>query len=120
MSSRRNRTLALGALAIAGLVFVIITASGIGENLIYYWGPTELKQAGRKAVGATIRLGGQVKPGTIRQTGGSSLEFDVTDGKDFVHVRSSSIPPQMFRENIGVVVEGTVGRDGVFVSDRLM
>ena len=26
----------------------------------------------------------------------------------------------MFREGIGVVVEGTMTRDGVFVSDRLM
>ena len=35
-----------------------ITVGGIGKNLVYYWGPTELHAAGDKAVGATIRLGG--------------------------------------------------------------
>lgn len=117
---RRNRLLAIVALAIAGTAFVAITASGIGENLVYYWGPTELRQAGRKAVGATIRLGGQVQNGSIRSGSGSALEFNVTDGKNVVPVRSSSIPPQMFREGIGVVVEGTMTREGVFTSDRLM
>jgi cytochrome c-type biogenesis protein CcmE len=44
----------------------------------------------------------------------------VTDGKKSLPVRCTSVPPQMFREGIGVVVEGTVARDGVFESHRLM
>ena len=57
---RRTKWFALGALAVAGAAFAIITAGGIGENLVYYWGPAELHAAGEKAVGATIRLGGKV------------------------------------------------------------
>lgn len=121
MSSKQNRWLAIAALGIAAAAFLIITAGGIGENLIYYWGPTELRAAGPKAVGATIRLGGQVGANSVKTSGlGSALEFDLTDGKNNVHVRSNSVPPQMFREGIGVVVEGTMDPDGVFVSDRLM
>ncbi len=37
-----------------------------------------------------------------------------------MHVRSNGIPPQMFREGIGVVVEGTMVPGGWFQSDRLM
>jgi cytochrome c-type biogenesis protein CcmE len=37
-----------------------------------------------------------------------------------VHVKTSTVPPQMFRENIGVVVEGTMVRGGYFQSSRLM
>jgi cytochrome c-type biogenesis protein CcmE len=37
-----------------------------------------------------------------------------------VHVKSTGAPPQMFREGIGVVVEGTMTRAGYFQSDRLM
>ena len=51
---------------------------------------------------------------------GSGLEFDVTDRKTTVHVKSTGTPPQMFREGIGVVVEGTMVRGGYFQSDRLM
>jgi cytochrome c-type biogenesis protein CcmE len=120
-SSRRTRWFAVGALAVAALAFLVITAGGIGKNLVYYWGPTELRAAGEKAVGATIRLGGLVKQDSIAMgQGASNLEFDVTDGTNDVHVRSSGSPPQMFREGVGVVVEGTMTRDGHFQCSRLM
>lgn len=117
----KTKYFAIAALAVAGAAFLAITAGGIGENLVYYWGPTELQQAGRKAVGATIRLGGQVAKGSIVQKPGvSSLEFDVVDGRSSVHVKSAGVPPQMFREGIGVVVEGTMTTSGHFESKRLM
>lgn len=117
----KTKYFAIGALAVAGAAFLAITAGGIGENLVYYWGPAELRQAGGKAIGATIRLGGQVGKGTIvQQPGVSALEFDVVDGTASVHVKSSGVPPQMFREGIGVVVEGTMTRAGHFESKRLM
>lgn len=115
----RNRLFAVGAILVAAGAFIAITASGIGENLVYYWGPAELRAAGKKAIGATIRLGGQVAPGSIRHDG-STLDFTVTDGKATVPVRSMGVPPQMFREGIGVVVEGTMTEAGVFTSERLM
>lgn len=116
-----NRWAAVGALAVAVVAFLVIALGGIGENLVYYWGPAEIREAGDKAVGATIRLGGQVAPGSIVIGGGASgLQFDVTDGKAVVPVRSQGVPPQMFREGIGVVVEGTMTPGGWFESQRLM
>jgi cytochrome c-type biogenesis protein CcmE len=116
----RSRIFLLAALAAAFAGFAVIAGSGISKNLVYYWTPSDLTRAGDKAYGASIRLGGQVAPGSVRAAGGSALEFDVTDRKTTVHVRSSGTPPQMFREGIGVVVEGTMVRDGYFQSDRLM
>jgi cytochrome c-type biogenesis protein CcmE len=111
----------LGALVVAGVAFSVIAASGINQNLVYYWTPTDLHAAGNKAYGATIRLGGMVAPGSIVRTPGSSaVEFNVKDATGVVHVKSKGAPPQMFRDNIGVVVEGTMVRGGWFESDRLM
>jgi len=119
--SAKNKWFIGGAIAVAAGAFLIITMSGIGENLVYYWSPTDLHKAGDKAYGATIRLGGLVQKGSIsRPSGVSSLEFDVADGRNLVHVKSSGVPPQMFREGIGVVVEGTMTRGGYFECDRLM
>ncbi|HEU5161590.1 MAG TPA: cytochrome c maturation protein CcmE [Thermoanaerobaculia bacterium] len=119
--TNRNRWIAVAAVAVAAIGFFVITMGGIGENLVYYWGPSEIHQAGDKAVGATIRLGGQVAPNSIKLASASSnLEFDVTDGKASVHVKSTGVPPQMFREGIGVVVEGTMTKNGYFESQRLM
>lgn len=118
---KQSRVFLIVALAVAAVGFAIITTSGISKNLVYYWTPTDITHAGDKAYGATIRLGGQVAPGTVHMTnGGSGLEFDVTDRRTTVHVRSTGSPPQMFREGIGVVVEGTMIRGGYFQSDRLM
>ena len=119
--SGKTKWFAFGALAAAASAFLFITVGGIGENLVYYWGPKELRAAGAKAIGATIRLGGQVAVGSIKRGEGvSNLEFDVTDGTATVHVVSRGVPPQLFRDRIGVVVEGTMTREGSLESRRLM
>jgi len=113
----------IGAFVVAGIAFSLIAASGINDNLVYYWTPSDLHAHGTKAYGATIRLGGMVAPGSIVKSGGSNVEFIVHDGSARIPVRTSTVPPQMFRENIGVVVEGTMVRgsgSGYFQSNRLM
>ncbi len=118
----RNRWFLAGALLVAAAGLAVITVGGIGENLVYYWGPTELAAAGERAIGANVRLGGLVAEGSIRRGGGvSGVEFDVVDRQGgTVHVKSSGVPPQMFRERIGVVVEGTLTNEGYFKGTRLM
>lgn len=108
----------LVVLAVVGVLGWLAMGS-VGDNLVYYWTPTELHAAGAKANEATVRLGGLVKPGSVVSEGAATL-FLVTDGKEEVKVRTEAIPPQMFRECIGVVVEGNLGSDDVFVSKRLM
>ncbi|HET7293624.1 MAG TPA: cytochrome c maturation protein CcmE [Vicinamibacteria bacterium] len=118
----KNKWFLAGALLAAAAGLAVITVGGIGENLVYYWGPTELAAAGERAIGANVRLGGLVAEGSVRRGSGvSGVEFDVLDRKGAkVHVKSSGVPPQMFRERIGVVVEGTMTRDGYFKGSRLM
>ena len=120
LARKRTRRFMFGAIAIALGAFAMIAYSGISKNLVYYWTPSDLKANGNKAYGANIRLGGMVVPGSIKKLGGSAVEFDVKDATDIVHVKTSTVPPQMFRENIGVVVEGTMMRGGYFQSSRLM
>jgi cytochrome c-type biogenesis protein CcmE len=118
---RKTRLFMIGAFAVAAAAFIVIAAGGINKNLVYYWTPTDLVANGDKAYGATIRLGGMVAPGSVKNRSGvSGLEFDVKDATKIVHVKSAGVPPQMFRENIGVVVEGTMTRNGYFQCNRLM
>ena len=123
MSKERNRRLILAAIAIAVSLGVLgfLAFGGIGENLVYYWSPSELEEAGDEAIGATIRLGGLVEPGTIeRSPDGLTLKFLVTDGGSSVPIVTQSVPPAMFREGVGVVVEGTIRKDGSFETNRLL
>jgi cytochrome c-type biogenesis protein CcmE len=120
--SSRKGWLIAAAVGLAAVALAVLAVGGIGKNLVYYWGPTEVKAAGPKAVGATIRLGGLVAVGSLRRTAGvSGLEFDVIDRQgQCLHVKGNAMPPQMFREKIGVVVEGTMTEAGHFESRRLM
>lgn len=119
--------LVAAVIAIGAVIFLAV--GGLGDNLVYYWSPTELSQHYATAAGrgeeadqrAVVRLGGEVKPGTlVPGDGASDLSFVVTDGAVDVKVHSTAVPPQMFREGIGVVVEGVMGPDGVFSSERIM
>ena len=121
----RNRFVAVVALVLAAGALGTIAFGKMGENLVYYWSPTQLLAQGDKAIGPTIRLGGMVKAGTIAWNANKThLDFQVADGKEaeakVVQVSSDEIPPQMFREGIGVVVEGTYDKSNVFRTTRLM
>jgi len=123
MSRERTRRLVLAvtAILISAGVLAFLAFGGIGENLVYYWSPSELHAAGDEAIGATIRLGGLVEPGTVDRSGdGLTLKFAVTDGGASVPIVTRSVPPAMFREGVGVVVEGTVRQDGSFETNRLL
>lgn len=114
-----NKVWALGAVLVAGSALAYIAVGDLGENLVYYWSPTEMVAAKEKAVGATIRLGGLVEPGSLVPDG-QVLTFRVTDGTTAIPVSTREVPPQMFREGIGVVIEGTVDSAGNFQSKRMM
>ncbi|GEL72852.1 cytochrome c maturation protein CcmE [Myxococcus virescens] len=121
----RNRLIALGALLVAGAGLGFVAFGNIGENLVYYWSPSEMLGQGDKAYSATIRLGGVVEAGSIQWNAEhTTLQFrvadDVKEGAPSVLVRATETPPQMFRDKIGVVVEGTYDKSGVFSSNRLM
>jgi cytochrome c-type biogenesis protein CcmE len=117
----RGRMAAIVALLIAGGALTYISMGSLGDNLVYYWSPTEVNASKDEAMGATIRLGGQVVPGTVDwKPDSQALKFRITDGQTEQLVTSTGAPPQMFREGIGVVVEGRLQGDGTFETDRVM
>ena len=69
-------------------------------------------------LGNVPRLGGLVAEGSVTRTGGE-VRFSVTDGGASLPVVFAGIPPDLFREGQGVVVEGRL-HDGVFVADQVL
>lgn len=115
----KRRLFGLAALLIAALSLGWVSMSDMGDDLVYYWSPTELVDAPNSQA-ALVRLGGQVVPGTVDwDKDAGTLSFDVSDGQTTVHVLSNGNPPQMFREGIGVVVEGRLQGE-TFHTDRVM
>jgi len=105
---------------LAGFVYLI--TGGISSNLVYFLTPGELLAKGNDAFDTPIRLGGQVAPNSVKWDAEAlDLRFTLQDaeGKQ-VEVHARKAPPQMFREGIGVVVEGRYLETGVFESSTLM
>ncbi|MBI3182053.1 MAG: cytochrome c maturation protein CcmE [Myxococcales bacterium] len=121
----RNRFILAVALLVAAGALAFIAFGDIGKNLVYYWSPSEMLAQGERAFGPTIRLGGVVQPGSVEWSAQkTSVKFRVADSHKSesasVVVHCEQTPPQMFREGIGVVVEGTLDKSQVFKSKRLM
>jgi cytochrome c-type biogenesis protein CcmE len=124
-ATTRNRLVLVGALLVAGGGLAFVAYGNLGKNLVYYWSPGEMLGKGAAAYGPTVRLGGIVQDGSIKwDDSHTKLSFRVADGKEpnapFVTVASDQVPPQMFREGIGCVVEGTFDSSKVFTAQRLM
>lgn len=110
----------IGSLAVVGgLAYLLF--GGLSSNIVYFLTPGELLAKGSSAVDASVRLGGQVVPGSVQWNAQKiDLQFLMTDGKTQVKVHSKKAPPQMFRDGQGVVVEGKLNRDGLFEATSLM
>lgn len=102
---RRYRAFLIPA---AGLLTVLIgfLVFNIRDDLVYYKTPDEVRGDAGLTHTERFRLGGQVVPGSIIDTG-SGVRFAVTDGKQTIDVSHVGAPQQLFQEGIGVVVEGT-------------
>jgi cytochrome c-type biogenesis protein CcmE len=111
-----------GILILVGVVLVVVAYlafSSVGNALVYYLTPSELLDRGDAAVGDTVRLGGQVQPGSVSGPA-IDLTFVLTDGDADITVHSTVAPTRSFREGTGAVVEGTLGTDGVFEASQVI
>ena len=112
------------AVVVIVAAFAFLLYGGIDKNVVFFLTPGELLSRGPAAYDVPLRLGGLVQPGTVRWDPESlDLRFVVVDSggqAQAVNVYSKGAPPQMFRDGMGVVVEGRYHRDGVFHSTNLM
>jgi cytochrome c-type biogenesis protein CcmE len=116
-----KRAWVLGGGAVILGVFAWLLFGGLEKNMVFFLTPRELLAKGTEGVGVPVRLGGQVKPGSVKWDAQAlDLRFTVTDGGGEIPVRSTGAPPQMFRDGMGVIVEGRVGTGGVFEASNLM
>ena len=117
MTRRRRLLLGAGVIAVAlgALIF-----TGVRQSMVYFVTPSELLAADRVA-GRAYRLGGMVVQGSLmRDVPAQEQRFLLTDGKASVPVYHRGIPPDLFAEGRGAVVEGTLGPDGTFVASTIM
>lgn len=116
-----RRQSALVAVIVALGAFAWLLYGNLDKNIVFFLTPQELLAKGVDGYEVPVRLGGQVKPGSVQWDAKTlDLRFVITDGTGEIAIRSKGAPPQMFRDGMGVVVEGRYERSGLFQATNLL
>lgn len=118
---RKHRRLVLvaGGMALLGAAAALVLFA-FQDNLVFFYSPSEIAQR-HVAAGQRLRIGGLVEEGSVKRADdGITVFFKVTDLAATVPVRYRGDLPDLFREGQGVVAEGRLDGDGVFVADTVL
>ena len=117
----KHQRLVLIVLAIAALIGAVLLAMwGLQDRAAYFVTPSDIA-AGRTAPDKAMRLGGMVVKGSLkRDRDGLTIRFTVSDTKAETPVVFRGITPDLFREGSGVVAEGRLDANGLFVADNIL
>jgi len=105
---------ALGIAAGAGLILYALK-----QNINVFLAPSELTTT--MSADYHLRLGGIVKNGSVvREKEGLGVQFVITDFKHDVTTRYVGVLPDLFREGKGVIAEGSINSQGIFIATQVL
>lgn len=118
-AKRRRLVFVVVALSLLGAAAVLVLQA-FDENLVFFLTPTEMAEQ-KVEPGRRFRLGGLVEEGSVvKAEDGLRTDFRVTDLTETVPVSYRGLLPDLFREDQGVVAEGTISADGVFIASSVL
>ena len=121
MVKPKHQRLVLILLAVVAVVGAVLLAMwGLQDRAAYFVTPSDIA-AGKTTPDKAMRLGGMVVNGSLkRDPDGVTIRFTVSDGKAETPVLFRGITPDLFKEGNGVVAEGRLAPDGLFIADNIL
>ena len=120
MSLRKKRILIVCAILAGISVAAIFILTAFEKNLMYFYSPTEIIN-GNAPKAQSFRIGGLVvNDSVIRNTEDLKVSFVLTDTMNEVKVIYEGILPDLFREGQGIVANGKLQPDNIFVADQVL
>jgi cytochrome c-type biogenesis protein CcmE len=114
---RRRLWLLVASLSVLGAAAALVLTA-LNDNLVFFYSPSQVAEKGI-APDRRFRLGGLVEAGSV-QKNGEEVRFTVTDTHKTLAVVYRGLLPDLFREGQGVIAEGTLRTDGVFVAREVL
>ena len=117
----KHQRLGLVVIALVILIVAAVLATwALRNQASYFYVPSQIA-ADPPAPGRAVRLGGMVEQGSIQtREDGVTIDFVVGDGDARVPVQFTGIVPDLFVEGSGVVAEGRMQANGIFIADNLL
>ena len=117
----RHKRIAIIAAGLAALgIAAALVLNAFQSNLVFFFSPSQVA-ANEAPQGKTFRVGGMVEAGSLKRGGdGLTVSFRVTDTAKTIPVSYTGILPDLFKEGKGVVAQGRLGPDGVFVATEVL
>ena len=100
------------------ILSVYIILKLLEDNVVYFKSPTEIKQSSEN-ITKKIRVGGMVKKDSIALDNEKIL-FIITDFKNEINVIFAGTVPNLFQEEKGVVAEGILQDNNLFIADKIL
>ena len=101
-------------------VAALLILNAFRSNLVFFYSPSEVLE-GKAPIFGTFRVGGLVENGSVRKSeDGLKVDFVVTDLAKSISVHYEGILPDLFREGQGVVAQGRLGENNLFVADQVL
>ncbi len=119
MTRKQRRLTLIGSAGAVLAVALGLILFALNDQIVFFQSPTDITERSIPA-GQRIRLGGLVEEGSVIRADNAEVSFRVTDMANAVAVTYKGILPDLFREGQGVVTEGIIGPDGVFVADSVL
>jgi cytochrome c-type biogenesis protein CcmE len=118
MKPRHKRLALIGGIVASVAVAAGLVLNAFQSNLVFFFSPSQV-MAKEAPQARTFRLGGLVKEGSVKRNG-TEVAFDVTDTAKTITVKYTGILPDLFKEGKGVVAQGQLQGDGVFVAREVL
>tara|TARA_A100001011_G_scaffold360844_1_gene408483 strand:+ start:318 stop:758 length:441 start_codon:yes stop_codon:yes gene_type:complete len=123
MIKRKKRIylISLFFITIATSIYLILWA--LRDNIVFFYSPSEIQQKiNLKEINemSKLRLGGMVKESSIEQLNDGSINFIITDFDREMVVFYKGIIPDLFKEQQGVIAEGSINNEGIFVANSIL
>ncbi|OIR04648.1 cytochrome c-type biogenesis protein CcmE [mine drainage metagenome] len=120
MKARHKRFMLIAiGLVLLGLAAKLIL-NAFQSNMVFFYTPTQVEK-GEVPKNTGFRIGGLVlKDSLKREDDGLTVHFVITDTAKTVPVIYKGILPDLFKEGKGVVAQGKVGADGLFVASEVL
>ena len=117
---RRNKLLLIVGLLCGVGVIVGLVLYALSQNINLFFSPSDMAQ-GKAPAHQRIRAGGMVREGSlVRASDSLTVRFVITDFVEDVKVNYTGILPDLFREGQGIVAQGKLNDEGVFLADEAL